>query len=144
MRGRQWRSSEFGLARVVNNPGMRQRLGITDEQAAKIRQQTSEFRKAQIRSRADLQVKRLELSELLAASTPDRAAIDRKLEEISAAQLAERKSEVNYRLTMRNALTSEQRQKLEQMRGEFRQRGPAGRRWQRGGEPTPLPKPQGE
>ena len=123
---------------------MREKLGITADQAAKISQQTSEFRKAQIRSGADLQVKRLELNELLAATNPDRAAIDKKLEEISAIQLAQKKSEVNYRLRMRDALTSEQRQKLQQMRGEFRQRGPEGRRPQRPMEGTPPPKPQGE
>jgi Spy/CpxP family protein refolding chaperone len=128
----------------LNNPAMREKLGITAEQAAKIRLQTSQFRKAQIRSRADLQVKRLELNELLAADNPDRAAIDKKLEEISAAQLARRKSEVDYRLTMRNTLTSEQRQKLQQMREEFRHRAPEGRRPAGPRAHTPPPKPQGE
>jgi Spy/CpxP family protein refolding chaperone len=123
---------------------MREKLGITAEQAAKIHLQTSEFRKAQIRSRADLQVKRLELNELLAADNPDRAAINKKLEEISAAQLARRKSEVDYRLKMRDALTSEQRQKLQQMREEFRHRSPEGRGPQGPGQHTALPKPQGE
>jgi Spy/CpxP family protein refolding chaperone len=123
---------------------MREKLGITAEQAAKIRLQMSEFRKAQIRSRADLQVKRLELNELLAADNPDRAAINKKLEEISAVQLARRKSEVDYRLKMRDALTSEQRQKLQQMREEFRHRGPQGRGPQGPGQHTPPPKPQGE
>jgi Spy/CpxP family protein refolding chaperone len=123
---------------------MRERLGITADQAAKIRLQTSEFRKAQIRSRAELQVKRLELNELLAAANPDRAAIDKKLEEISAAQLAQRKSEVDYRLRMRGTLTSEQRQKLQQMREEFRHRAPEGRGPQGPRGHTPPPKPQGE
>jgi Spy/CpxP family protein refolding chaperone len=123
---------------------MRQKLGITEEQAAKIRLQTSEFRKAQIRSRADLQVKRLELNELLAAAKPDRAAIDKKLGEISAAQLAQSRSGVDYRLSMRDALTSEQRQKLQQMREELRHRGPEGRGPRGPGGQTPPPKPQGE
>jgi Spy/CpxP family protein refolding chaperone len=123
---------------------MREKLGITAEQAAKIRLQTFEFRKAQIRTRADLQVKRLELHELLAADNPERAAIDKKLEEISAAQLAQRKSEVDYRLNMRNTLTSEQRQKLQHMKEEFRHRGPEGRGPQGRREHTPPPKPPGE
>jgi Spy/CpxP family protein refolding chaperone len=124
----------------VSNPAVREKLGITAEQAEKIRLQTSEFRKAQIRSRADLEVKRLELDELLAAANPDRAAIDKKLEEISAAQLAQRKSEVDYRLRMRDTLTSEQRQKLQQMREEFRHHGPEGRGPQRPGGHAPPPK----
>jgi Spy/CpxP family protein refolding chaperone len=123
---------------------MWEKLGITAEQAAKIRLQTSEFRKAQIRSRADLQVKRLELNELLSAANPDRAAIDKKLEEISATQLAQRKSEVNYRLRMRDTLTSEQRQKLQQMREEFRHRRPEGRGPHGPEGHTPPPKQQGQ
>jgi Spy/CpxP family protein refolding chaperone len=128
----------------VSDPAMREKLGITAEQVAKIRLLTSEFRKAQIRGRADLQVKRLELNELLSAANPDRAAIDKKLEEISATQLAQRKSEVDYRLSMREALTSEQRQKLQQMREELRHRGPEGRGPRHTGGHTPPPKPQGE
>jgi Spy/CpxP family protein refolding chaperone len=122
--------------RLVNNPAMREKLGITDEQAAKIRQQTFDFQKAEIRGRAEVQVKRLELNQLLTAANPDRAAIDQKLEQISAAQLAQRKLWVNYRLDMRAALTSEQRQKLQNLREEFRH--PAAPR------PHPQPpKPQG-
>ena len=40
-----------GLARMVNNPNFRQRLGITDAQASQIRQQSMNFHIAQIRSR---------------------------------------------------------------------------------------------
>ena len=58
--------------------------------------------------------------QLLKAANPDRAAIDQNLEQISAAQLAQRKLKVNYRLDMRAALTSEQRQKLLNLREEYR------------------------
>jgi Spy/CpxP family protein refolding chaperone len=144
MRGERWRGPEFELTRVLSNPAMREKLGITAEQAAKIRLATTEFRKAQIRGRADLEVKRLELGELLAADNPDRAAINKKLEEISAAQLAQRKSGVDYFLKMRDTLTSEQRQKLQHMREEFRHRGPERRGPQGPPAHTPPPKPQGE
>lgn len=139
MRGR--RGGEFMLARLVSNPTMRDRLGVTADQAAKIRQQTADFRKAQIRNRAGLEIKRLELRELLAADNPDRGAIDRKLQEISTAQLAQSKSTIDFRLDMRNALTPEQRQKLQQMR-EQRRRGPAGPRGgARGAQPNRPPQP---
>jgi len=95
----------MGLAFLVNNPEMRKRIGITDEQAAKIRQQTLDFRKAEIRTRADLQVKRLEMHSLLAADAPDRAAIDRTLQEVGTAQMALEKNAIDFHLTMRAALT---------------------------------------
>lgn len=113
----------MGLAFLVNNPELRKKIGITDEQAAKIRQQTLDFRKAEIRSRADLEVKRLELRSLLAAETPDRAAIDKALEEVGAAQMTAAKTGIDFRLAMRGALTAEQREKLKAMRHEFERRG---------------------
>ena len=123
MRGEHRGRGEFALARLAEDPAAREKLGITAEQAAKIHQETSEFRKTAIRGRADLQVRHLELQDLLRADSPDRAAIDKKLDEISAARLAQSKAEVHYRLAMREMLTPEQRQKLRQMRTEFRHRG---------------------
>lgn len=127
-RGMRWRGRgqwEFMLARLVRNPSIRERLGITTDQALKIRTQASDFRKAQIRNRAELQVKHLELNDLLSADKPDRGAIDKKLQEISAVRLAGEKSAIDFRFAMRDALTPDQRQKLLQMREEFfRRRGP--------------------
>jgi Spy/CpxP family protein refolding chaperone len=121
-RGR--RGSGMMLMRLVNNPEMRKRLGITAQQAESIGQKTSEFMKGQIRNRANLRIQRLDLRNLLAAENPDRAAINSALEQISTLQLARAKAAVNFRLDMRNALTPEQRQKLMQMRREFMRRGP--------------------
>ena len=85
------RHHEFMLARLANNPTFRERIGVTPEQAQKIRTETFDFRKDQIRNRADLQVKMLQLGELLSAETPDRGAIDSKLAEVSAAKLTQAK-----------------------------------------------------
>src|SRR5271165_3121971 len=95
----------FGLARVLNDPEVRQQIGVSADQAAKIRQQESDFRKAQIRNRAELEIKRMDLHDLLSAEKPDRSAIDAKLQEISAAQLTVEKAEVGHHLDMRDALT---------------------------------------
>jgi Spy/CpxP family protein refolding chaperone len=124
---------EFGLARLLNDPAIRQQLGITAEQATTIRQQESDFRKTEIRNRADLEVKRIDLKDLLSADKPDRAAIDSKLQEISAAQLAVEKSAIDYRLTMRDAISPAQREKLRQLMSD---------RWRRGGGPA-HPGPHG-
>jgi Spy/CpxP family protein refolding chaperone len=116
----------FGFARLLNDPSIRQQVGITDEQAATIRKQELDFRKTEIRGRADLDVKRIDLKDLLAADKPDRAAINAKLQEISAAQLSLQKSSIDYRLSMRDAITPAQRDKLRQVMRD---------RWQRGGGP---------
>jgi Spy/CpxP family protein refolding chaperone len=114
----------FGFARLLSDPSIREQAGITDEQAATIRKQELDFDKTKIRGRADLQVKRLDLKDLLAADKPDRAAINAKLQEISAAQLSLQKSSIDYRLSMRDAITPAQREKLRQVMRD---------RWQRGG-----------
>jgi Spy/CpxP family protein refolding chaperone len=154
MRGRGMGEREFGLGRLLNDPAVRQQLGVSADQAAKIRQQESDFRKSEIRNRADLQIKRLDLNDLLSAEKPDRTAIDSKLQEIGAAQIAMEKSMIDNRLNMREALTPIQRQKLEQMMAQRRQPmagGPApggkaaprgfqgGGRGGRGATPTPNP-----
>jgi len=115
---------EAMLSHLVNNPEIRKRLGITDEQAAKIRTQSSDFLKAEIRNRADLQIKQVELHDLMAADKPDRAAIDAKLQEISSVRLAAEKAAIGYRLDMREVLTAEQREKIQHLREEFRHGGP--------------------
>jgi len=117
-----------GFTRLLNDPAIRQQVGITDEQAATIRKQELDFRKTEIRGRADVEVKRLELKDLLAADKPDRAAIDAKLQEISAAQLSLQKTTIDYRLTMRDAITPAQRDKLRQLMRD---------RWQRDGHGRP-------
>jgi len=151
MRGWGTEAVEFRLGRLLSDPNVRQQLGITADQAAKIRQQESDFRKSEIRNRADLQIKRLDLDDLLSADKPDRAAIDRKLQEVGAAEIALEKSAIDNRLNMRDALTPAQRQKLEQMMIQRRQPlpgdsapaapgGPQGPG--RGGRgPTPPPAP---
>jgi Spy/CpxP family protein refolding chaperone len=112
-----------GQAGFLSNPAMRQRLGITPDQITKFHQQDLDFQKTQIRDRADLQVKRIELNELIAASTPDRAAINAKLQEVSAAQMASEKASIDNRLAMRDILTPAQRQQLEQLRTNGFQQG---------------------
>lgn len=122
------------LLHLVNSPTLLQRAGITAEQADKIRQQTTDFLKEQIRSRAAIQIAHLDLGNLMAAKNPDRAAINTSLDHIGALRLAQTKAAVNFRLSMRSAFTPQQRQKLMQMLHEFmshhrgRRMGPGGMR----------------
>jgi Spy/CpxP family protein refolding chaperone len=145
-RGRGMHPGEpMPLARIVNNPDMREKLGITPDQAAKIRQQDADFQKAGIMNRAKLEVGHLELRQLMSADKPDRAAIDRKLSEISTAQLTAEQTRVHHQLDMKTALTAGQQATLRElmqarrggMRGPGNMQGPG-----RGGRGRPMP-PQG-
>lgn len=133
------------LERIVNNPDMREKLGITSEQAARIRQQDFDFRKAGVTNRAKLEVAHMELEQLMSADKPDRAAIDKKLSDISAAHLAAEQTRVHHQLDMKIALTPEQQAKLKELiqsrgRGMGGPGGPQGPG--RGGRGRPQP-PQG-
>jgi Spy/CpxP family protein refolding chaperone len=146
------------LGRLLSDPAVREQLGVTADQAAKIRQQEADFRKTAIRSRADLQIKQIDLRDMMSAEKPDRAAIDAKLQDISTARLAFEKSAVNFRLDSRDALTPDQRQKLRDLMRNRRdhdggpgEHGPGGGRpgGRRNGAPPPkqsgpAPAPTGQ
>lgn len=106
------------------NPAFQQRLGITPEQATKIQTQESEFTKARIRNRAEIQLKRQELRELLATENSNRALAEKKLRELNEAQFAGRRAMLENRLALAQILTPEQRTKMRQM---FRERRGFGR-----------------
>jgi Spy/CpxP family protein refolding chaperone len=96
----------------------------------KLQAQESTMAKSAIRSRADLQVKRMELGELMRADNPDRLLIDKKLREVQDATFAAERARIDGQLNMHDLFTPEQRKEMEKMRGEFRggmmQRGPGG------------------
>ncbi len=123
---RHWRHARRhrrGMAMMWRNPALQQRLGITPEQAAKIQTQESEFGKATIRNRAEIQLKRQELRELLATENPDRALAEKKLRELGEAQFAGRRAMLENRLALAQILTPEQRTKMRQMFWERRNFG---------------------
>jgi Spy/CpxP family protein refolding chaperone len=123
---RRIRARQFALGRLLNNPAIRDQIGVTADQAAKIRQQEADFRKTEIRDHADLEVRQIDLRELMAANNPDRTAIDAKLTEISTSRLALERAAVSFRLNARNALTPDQRQKLQELMRNRRSQVSAG------------------
>jgi Spy/CpxP family protein refolding chaperone len=100
--------------RLLRNPSVRQQLGISDQQETKLEDLLTDFRKTRIQGRANLAVQRIDLENLLAAENPDRAAINRNLQQVGAAQLALEKSAVDFALNVKQELTPEQRQKIRQ------------------------------
>jgi Spy/CpxP family protein refolding chaperone len=133
--GMMGRGGPMGLNRIVNNPDMREKLGITTEQAAKIRQQETDFQKAGVMNRAKLEVAHMELNQLMSADKPDRAAIDKKLSDISAAQLVSEQTRVHHQLDVKTALTPDQQTKLKELMQSRRpgMRGPGGPNGPQGG-----------
>lgn len=116
-------------------------LGLTDEQETQLRKLHLDQRKAQIRRRADLQVARMDLQELLAAKTVDDKAVAAKMKEINDLAAAGLKAHVDGQLGMRKVLTPEQVEKMKQLhnRPGRPQRQFRGRQGPRRGEgPEPM------
>jgi Spy/CpxP family protein refolding chaperone len=137
--------AEFAL----RDPQIRQQLGFSDQQATKLEQEITDFRKAMIQNRANLEIQRIDLRNLLVADKPDRAAVEKKLQMMSAAQLAMQKSVVDFALTLKQEITPEQREKIRQFLRERRQRGMRGdsrpeQRYRRAPGPGAGQRPQPE
>jgi Spy/CpxP family protein refolding chaperone len=98
-------------------------MGLSEEQLSQLRALRSEAAKAGLRARTDMQLKQMELEELLEAEEPDEAAIQSKLRELSDARHALMQQRIANRLAMRRVLTPEQRAKWKKMRRHFIRRG---------------------
>lgn len=107
---------QFGLGRMLHDPNFRTKLGITDEQYSKLRTAFLDSSKAAIQNHADLKIKRLELADLMSTEKVDRAQVNQKINEISALQTAIMKNQVETRLTVKETLTPDQLNKLQQWR----------------------------
>lgn len=111
VRGPQMMRREI-LMHLLRDTEAQKQLNITEEQRKKMEDIVFNNQKAGIQDRANLQVRRLELQRLMQADTPDRAAIDKKLQEVTQAQAALERARINAALDFRAVLTKEQRDKI--------------------------------
>jgi len=97
-------------------PEVQKELAITAEQRQKLEDLRFNHEKESIQHRAAMQIQRMELSRLMKADNPDRAAIDKKVQELTQEEAAQMRSSINANLNSRAVLTAEQRAKLAQFR----------------------------
>jgi Spy/CpxP family protein refolding chaperone len=142
---------------MLDNPRVRTTLGLSDEQASRLRQVMVEAEKSALKTRADLGVRQIELRELLRADQPDRGAVTKKVQEISELRGQMMQQRIDSLLASKAILTPEQQQKIRafmQRRGRegFRTRGgfgegegfrgrSSGRRFPGGAGPMPPAAP---
>jgi Spy/CpxP family protein refolding chaperone len=143
-----------GLLRMAENPRVRTALGLSDEQVARLHKIGVDAQKASVQTRADMQLRRIELRELMRADNPDHDAIMAKLDQINALQGKMEKARVETMLSARSVLTPEQLKKVKTFMENRGAGGPGGGRMmqRRGGPGRPggpggapgesTPKPQ--
>jgi Spy/CpxP family protein refolding chaperone len=97
---------------LLENDRFKTELGLTDQQAEKLRQVFVDSWKANTKSRADLQVRRMELRELLRGDKPEREAVMKKVQEISDLRAQLLRQHVDSLLAAKSVLTPEQQKKM--------------------------------
>ena len=95
-------------------------LGLTDEQATRLRQISVEAEKAAIKTKADLAVRRIELRELLRADNPDRDTVMKKVKEVSDLTGQLMQQHVQALLSAKTILTTEQQKKMREFSANHR------------------------
>lgn len=96
--------------------GLREKLGLTDDQVDKLKSIKLEHEKAAIKTEAELKLKRLELTELMQVEEPDESAIKAKVEEIGELKTQLAMNKIEGGLEARKVLTEKQRKQLKELR----------------------------
>jgi len=87
-------------------------LNLTDQQVDRLRQLLVDTEKAGVRTRADIEVRHIELRELLRADKPDHDAVIKKVQELSELRGQMMKQRIEALLDAKSVLTPEQQKKI--------------------------------
>ena len=137
--GRMGRMPGHGRRFMRHVERLLDQLDLTDEQETKVRSLVREHMKQAIRANADIEVKRLDLHDLLDAEPVDLAKVKALLQSISSQEVDLRLAHITLLQEIRNFLTPEQQKTLRSMRhrmmrgdkgmmGHGSMRGPGGMR----------------
>ncbi len=101
----------------LQNPQVKEKLELTDDQIKAIKEASEEIDKKMIELKAKLEVAKIELRSLLDADTINKSAIDAKIEELGKIKTEMLKSTINRKIVMKEILTSEQQEKIKEFIG---------------------------
>jgi len=103
-------------------------LDLSDAQRDKLRDIHQRQARRGVQARADLQLARMDLHELMQADKPDPAAINAQIDKLARLQAEQRKAHVAAFLEARALLTPEQQKQLRAGHGPGMGAGPHGMR----------------
>lgn len=140
---RAWGHEPFGMSErmlgLLDNQRFKTEIGLNDQQVDRLRQIVLDTQKSSIKTRADMQLRGIELREMLRSENPDRTTVLKKVQELSDLRGQMMKQNVEALLAAKTVLTPEQQKKVQSfMRGRgaggpWRER--FGMRPDRGGTP---------
>ena len=139
-RGRMGQPQAKGRGRMAGGMGMLTRLAdkldLSEEQQAEIKDIHALHKKNVIRRNADLQIARVELQELMQQEEPDLNAIEDQVRNVANLGAGIKYSQIKVGIDTKNVLTEEQQAKLKELRKD-RRTGPANQNMRQGGGPGP-------
>lgn len=127
------------LKHIVANPEMAKKVGLSDDQVAKLKDGQFAHDKNMIELRAKAETTKLDVRKLMEAAKVDRDAVSKAIDAAAAAESAARKAEVMHGLDVRETIGPDVMKKIHETVRERLQRGAMG-----GRGPQPGPGPQGE
>jgi len=114
--GREGREG-LRLLGMLESDQVKAALGLSEQQADRLREIMLSTAKASVKTRADLEVHGIELAEMLRADKPDHDAVMKKAEEISDLRGQMMKQHVGALLAAKDVLTPEQQKKIRSFMG---------------------------
>ena len=128
------------LLALLDTNRVRIYLGLTDPQVERLRQIAVETEKANVKTRAEIEVRSIELREALRADKPDRDEVLKQVQEISDLRREMMKHNVEAILAAKAVLSPEQQRKVLAIFENRHEGGPVGE--EPGGlRAKPLPRP---
>ncbi len=124
--GREGRHGLRMLA-LLESDQVKSALGLSEQQATRLREIMLDTAKSTVKTRADLEVHGIELAELLRADKPDHDAVVKKVQEISELRGEMMKQHVGALLAAKDVLTPEQQKKIRSFIGGRLAQGPGWR-----------------
>ena len=94
--------------RMPRRGDMMEKLKLTDQQKVQMEKMRTELQKKQVTVQGKIAVMRIELKELFQAENPDRAAIEKKMKDVSDLQHQEKLNGLDHLFAVKAILTPEQ------------------------------------
>lgn len=118
------RSMSQRILALLDNVQFQSAANLTNDQVGQLRKIFTNAEKANIQTRAQMQVDGINLRQLLQADKPDQSAVMKKVQEISELRGQMMKNNVQALLKAKALLSPEQQERVRQFIGErFRDRG---------------------
>ena len=96
--------------------GCAKKIGLEEAQIDKIKSIHLSSQKNIIKLRADLEIARLELKELMHSDSPAKSKVNRKIDELSQLKAKIHKNEAGTKIDVMSVLTTEQKQAFKELR----------------------------